>query len=89
MQRALAQEIRSKDLKEVHRYKTDRPKMNMVEYDSEHSNDEGDIYATEFFWTSKDKPFICNDRKPIHKNHDEEMKFTFNIAKCDKIFDAL
>ena len=89
LQRALAQESRSKDLKEVHRYKTDHPKMNMVEYDSEHSNDEGDIYAIEFFWPSKAKPFICNDLKPIHKNRDEEMKFTFNIAKCDRIFDAL
>ena len=48
LQRALAQESRSKDLKKVHRYKTNRPKMNMVEYDSDHSDDEGDIYATEF-----------------------------------------
>ena len=48
LQRALAQESRSKDLKEVHRYKTDCPKMNMVEYDSDHSDDKGDIYAAEF-----------------------------------------
>ena len=62
--------------------------MNMVEYDSEHSDDEGDIYAAEFVWPSKAKPFTCNDLKPIHKNRDEEMKFTFNIAKCDRTFDA-
>ena len=30
-----------------------------------------------------------NDLKLIHKNRDEEMKFTFNIAKCDRIFDSL
>ena len=48
LQRALAQESRSKDLKEVHRYKADRPKMNMIEYDSDHSDDEGDVFATEF-----------------------------------------
>ena len=89
LQRALAQESRSKDLREVHRYKTDRPKMNMVEYDSDHSDDEGDVFATEFVWPSKAKPFTCNDLKPIHNNRDEEMKFTFNIAKCDRIFDAL
>ena len=89
LQRALAQESRSKDLKEVHRYKADHPKMNMVEYDSDHSDDEGDVFATEFVWPSKAKPFTCNDLKPIHKNRDEEMKFPFNIAKCDRIFDAL
>ena len=61
----------------------------MVEYDSDHSDDEGDVFATEFVWPSKAKPFTCNDLKPIHKNRDEEMKFTFNIAKCDRIFDAL
>ena len=63
--------------------------MNMVEYDSDHLDDEGDIFATEFVWPSKAKPFTCNDLKPIHKNHDEEMKFTFNVAKCDRICDAL
>ena len=89
LQRALAQESQSKDLKEVHRYKTDRPKVNMVDYDSDQSDDEGDIYAAEFVWPSKAKPFTCNDLKLIHKNRDEEMKFTFNIAKCDRIFDAL
>ena len=59
--------------------------MNMVEYDSDHSDDEGDVFATEFVWPSKAKPFTCNDLKLIHKNRDEEMKFTFNIAKCDRI----
>ena len=42
------------------------------------------FFATEFVWPSKAKPFTCNDLKPIHKNRDEEMKFTFNIAKCDR-----
>ena len=63
--------------------------MNMVEYDSDHSDVEGDIYAIEFVWPSKAKPFTFHDLKPIHKNRDEEMNFTFNIAKCDRIFDAL
>ena len=52
-------------------------------------NNEGDIFATEFVWPSKVKPFICRDLKPIHQNHDEEMEFIFDIAKCERIFDAL
>jgi hypothetical protein len=27
--------------------------------------------------------------KPIHKNGQQENKFTFDVAKCDKIFDEL
>lgn len=89
LQRALAQESRGKENKEVHRYKIDRPKVNMVEYDSDHSDNEANAYTAEFVWPSKDKPFTCQDLKSIHKNRDDDMKFTFNIAKCDRIFDAL
>jgi len=89
LQRALAQESRGKENKEVHRYKIDRPKVNMVIYDSDHSDDEANVYTAEFVWPSKAKPFTCQDLKPIHKNRDDAMKFTFNIAKCDRIFDAL
>ena len=32
---------------------------------------------------------MCNALKPIRKNRDEEVWFTFDISKCDKIFDAL
>jgi hypothetical protein len=27
--------------------------------------------------------------KPVHKNWQEEIKFTFDVVKCDKIFDEL
>jgi hypothetical protein len=27
--------------------------------------------------------------KPVHKNQQEEIKFIFDVAKCDKIFDEL
>src|SRR4051812_9363509 len=89
LQRALAQESRGKENKEVHIYKIDRPKVNMIEYDSDCSDDEANVYTAEFVWPFKAKPFTCQDLKPIHKNRDDDMKFTFNIAKCDRIFDAL
>jgi hypothetical protein len=31
----------------------------------------------------------CPSLKPIHKNRGEEMKFTFDFSKCDRIFDEL
>ena len=31
----------------------------------------------------------CPSLKPIHKNQNEEVKFTFDFSKCDRIFDEL
>jgi hypothetical protein len=54
------------------------------------SDDEsGDVYAAEFAWSSKDKAHACASLKSIHRNRRDEMKFTFDISKCDKIFDEL
>jgi len=51
LQRALAQESRSKDAK----FKPDRLSMHMLQ--GEFSNDEGnEVYAAEFVWSSSDKP---------------------------------
>jgi len=61
----------------------------MLDYNDEYSNDEVDLCITEFVWSSKAKPYTCDALKPIRKNCDEEMKFTFDISKCDRIFDAL
>ena len=88
-ERDLSQESQGKESKEAHRYKVDRPKVNMIDYDSDFSDDESNFYTAEFIWPSNTKPFTFQELKPIHKNHDDEMKFTFNIAKCDRIFDAL
>ena len=45
LQKALAQERRGK---EVHRSPTDHPRMHMVEYNDDNSDDEVDVYTTEF-----------------------------------------
>ena len=37
----------------------------------------------------KSKSYACDSLKPIHKNRQEEMRFTFDVAKCDRIFDEL
>jgi hypothetical protein len=82
--KALAHESRSKDV----RLKSDRPNMHMLDYDS--SDDESkDVYAAEFTWSSNDKVNTCASLRPIHKNRQEEMKFTFDVSKCDRIIDEL
>ena len=48
LQRALAQESRGKEIRIEHKSKSDRPRFNMVEYSSENSDDEADVYAAEF-----------------------------------------
>jgi hypothetical protein len=64
--------------------------VNMVEYDSESSDDEdADMCVTECNWGSKCKPFICSSLKPALKIWQDEMRYTFDIAKCDRIFDYL
>jgi hypothetical protein len=52
-------------------------------------DESGDVYAAEFAWSSKDKAHTCVSVKLIHRNRRDEMKFTFDVSKCDKIFDEL
>jgi hypothetical protein len=81
--RALAYESRSKDTQ----LKSDRPNIHMLDY--ELSDDESkEVCAAEFTWLSNDKANTCASLKPTHKSWDE-MKFTFDVAKCNKIFDEL
>jgi hypothetical protein len=40
-------------------------------------------------WSSDDKPNSCASLKPAHKSLQDEIKFTFDVAKCDRIFDEL
>ena len=78
LQRALAQESRSKDAK----FKSDHLGMHMLQGES--SDDESsEVYAAEFVWSSNDKPSTCASLKPIPKNRHDDVKFTFDVTKCD------
>jgi hypothetical protein len=52
-------------------------------------NDETEIYSAEFMWPSKDKSFSCASLKPASKGWQKELRFTFDVSKCDRIFDEL
>ena len=45
--------------------------------------------AAEFAWPSDDKPCTCGSLKPIQKNRQDNIKYTFDVSKCDCIFDEL
>jgi hypothetical protein len=62
----------------------------MVEYASKSSDDkEADMCVAEWSWTLKSKPFVCSSLKPTSKSWQDEIRFTFDITKCDRIFNYL
>jgi hypothetical protein len=62
----------------------------MVEYTSESSGDEkADMCVAEWSWASKSKPFVCSSLKQASKSRQDEILFTFDVTKCDRIFDYL
>jgi hypothetical protein len=62
----------------------------MVEYSSESSDDEeADMCVAKWSWGSNSKSFVCSSLKPASKSQQDELHYTFNVAKCDRIFDYL
>jgi len=71
-------------------YKPHRSNTHLLDHDSDSSDDESkEVYAAKFVWPSKAKSSLVLSLKPIQKNRHEELKFTFNVSKCDRIFDEL
>jgi hypothetical protein len=83
--RGMAQELKLN--KEKEHSKPHRSNVHVIEYDSDSSDDENEVYVAEFLWTSKSKASSCASLKPATKGRQEELKFTFDVSKCDRIFD--
>jgi hypothetical protein len=84
-QRALACESQSKETA-----KTIRHNVHIVECDQSSSDDEStEVYAAEMVWPKQAKSLACFSLQPVQKKRQEEVRFTFNVGKCDKIFDEL
>jgi hypothetical protein len=45
------------------------------------------ICISELVWPTKAKPSPCSSLQLVQKNRQEDVKFNFNVAMCDKIFD--
>ena len=85
-EKALVQETRANETKDSH--SMSRSRLNTIENNAG-SDDEAGVYAAEFAWPTKAKPYECDDLKMICKNREDEFKCSFDVDKCDKIFDAL
>jgi hypothetical protein len=58
-----------------------------VHRDNSSSDDEPkEVYAVELVWTVNVKLPTCSSLQLVQENRQGEIKFTFNVAKCDKIF---
>jgi hypothetical protein len=57
----------------------------------EHSLDDesSEVLTAEFIWPSKAKSLTCDALKPTHKKWQDDIKYMFDVAKCDNIFDEL
>ena len=86
--KVLGLEFKLKNVKDT--YKPHQSNTHLLDHDSDSSDDESkEVYAAEFVWPSKAKPDSVPSLKPIQKNRQEELKFTFDVSKCDWIFDEL
>ena len=69
--------------------KSNRP-VYVLDCESNCSDDEdNNVYAAEFAWPTNNKSCTCGSLKPIQKNRQDNIKFTFDVSKCDRIFDEL
>jgi hypothetical protein len=90
-QRAVGYESRAREHKSYGRLKEnsnkDKPGVNFVEEDST-SEDAIEVCIAECIDMPQDKPLVCLFLKPS-LGKKEEVKITFDVSKCDKLFDVL
>ena len=60
-----------------------------VDCKSDSDDEKKEAYVAEFIWPSEAKPCSFSSLKPIPKNRQEQARFTFDVSKCDCIFDEL
>jgi hypothetical protein len=84
-QKTLACESQSKETT-----KTIRHNVHIVECDQSSLDDEStEVYAAEMVWPKQAKSSAYSTLQLVQKKRQEEVKFIFNVGKCDKIFDEL
>jgi hypothetical protein len=64
-----------------------KPSVNWAGKDAS-SEDDSEVCVAEWVDTPRDKPLSCFFLKPSPGKKDE-VKFTFDVSKCDKLFDVL
>jgi hypothetical protein len=93
LQKAMLHENCAKEHRSSGRFKEsssqdrDRQQVNCVS-DESASEEEAEVCVAEWVDTPRDKPISCSFLRPsVGKK--EEIKYTFDVTKCDKLFDVL
>jgi hypothetical protein len=93
LQRAAVHENRARDHRSHSRFRENGSKekekshVNCVEEESA-SEDENEICVAKWVNTPKDKPISSSFLK-LNSGRKDEIKYTFDVTKCDKLFDVL
>jgi hypothetical protein len=92
LQSTAAYENRARDCRSNSRFRDsskekDRGSVGMVE-DNASNDEDTEVCVAEWVDTPKDKPMTCSFLKPGLGKKDE-MCFTFDVTKCDKLFHIL
>ena len=85
---AQGNQVREGEILEEVKY--DRPLDNKVDKVVSMDDKTVEVCTAEWALTSKSQPFVCSHLKPVSpKNRHKEKRFTFDVAKSDRIFDYL
>jgi hypothetical protein len=91
LQCAMVCENRVKDNKSYSWFKEvtskDKPRVNCVD-EASSSEEESEACVAEWVEAPRDKPLACSFLRPSQRKK-EEVKYTFDVTKCDKLFDVL
>jgi methyl coenzyme M reductase subunit D len=93
LQRAVVHENRAKDhisynwFKENNSKEREKSHVNCVDEESA-SEDENEVCVAEWVDTQKYKLILCSFLKPNSSKKDE-IKYTFDVSKCDKLINVL
>ena len=88
MQKAVSIESRLKESRDA--YKFHRQNVHFVgDFSDDSDDDDKEFLAAKIKWLAENKLVTCPFLKSIHKNRNEEMKFTFDFSKYDRIFNEL
>jgi hypothetical protein len=93
LQRAVMHENRAKDQRLYSQFRDnshkERDKGNMSYLEEESArDDEGEVCVAEWVDTPGNKPISCSFLRHGASKKDE-MKYTFDVSKCDKLFDVV
>jgi hypothetical protein len=93
LQRAVIHENHRRDQKSYSQFRDgghkERDKGNMNDLEEGSANEEeGEVCVAEWVDTPRDKPISCSFLRHGAGKRDE-IKYTFDVSKCDKLFDIL